>query len=228
MMSAIFKTNARTVHVCFDKYQLVSLKNSTRDQRGATEEVYKITGSDQIIRQSGKKLLQSTNFKNELILFLIEEWGKPHYSQYFQGKVLFASHGGRCRKYQKESGHIKISSPSAFQGDHEEADTLVAFHVSKIESDVVVRASDTDIICLLCSIERNPRFSLFVECGNGNSQRYINIKQIVESLDEHQTGVSRVLPALHAFSGSDFTSAFYRLILQSYCVKFYIIIKIIV
>ena len=37
MLSAIFKTNARTVH----------------------------------FRQSGKKLLQSTNFKNELILFLI-------------------------------------------------------------------------------------------------------------------------------------------------------------
>jgi hypothetical protein len=43
-----------------------------------------------------------------------------------------------------------VSSPSHLQGDHEEADTLIAFHMANLcEEDVVVRASDTDVLVIL-------------------------------------------------------------------------------
>ena len=218
MLSVVCSGRASEVHVCLDKYVENSIKDSERKLRGAVDSAYVITGSDQTIRQSGKKLLTNGVFKNELAKFLLKEWGKDHYWNTLGGKTLFASYGGECFQFiPDEHNHITQSSPAQLQGDHEEADTLIAFHVTNItSSNVLVRASDTDVLVILIGAlwqqrrEVRSLANIIMDCGMGNSRRYINVTNIADVLEECKPGLPRALPGYHAFTGCDFTSAFYR------------------
>lgn len=110
-----------------------------------------------------------------------------------------------------------MSSPAHLQANHEEADTLIAFHLENITSNaVLIRASDTDVLVILIGIlgrktlEKRNRSTVIMDCGRDNSRRYINVNNIVNVLEERKPGLSRALPGYHAFTGCDFTSSFYR------------------
>ena len=218
MLSAICSGSGCEAHICLDKYVENSIKDSERKLRGAVDSAYVITGPDQTIRQSGKKLLTNGAFKNELAMFLLKEWGKDHYWNIFGGTTLFASYGGKCFQYTPDQHqHITVTSPAYLQGNHEEADTLIAFHVANITAGkVMVRASDTDVLVILIGAlgkqrrEVRSTSNIIMDCGMGNNRRYINVTNIVDVLEEHQPGLPRALPGYHAFTGCDFTSAFYR------------------
>ena len=168
------------------------------------------------MRQRGQKFLTNGIFKNELSKFLLKEWGKDQYWNLFNGKTLFASFGGECVQYVPYENHcVDVCHPTYLQGDHEEADTLIVFHIAKItKSNVVVRASDTDILVILIGAlgQQSPevRANVIMDCGMTNNRRYINITNITDILEDHEAGLSRALPGYHSFTGCDFTSAFYR------------------
>ena len=96
MLSVLCSGRASEVHVCMDKYVENSIKDSERKSRGAVDTDYVLTGSEQKIRQSGKKLLTNGVFKNEFAKFLLKEWKKANYWNIFGGKTLIASYGGEC------------------------------------------------------------------------------------------------------------------------------------
>ncbi len=218
ILSQVCSGRAREVHVCLDKYVENSIKDSERKLRGAVDVPYIITGPDQTMRQSGQKLLTNGVFKNELGKFLLKEWGKDHYWNIFGGKTLYASYGGECFQYVPDDDHhVVVSIPAQLQGDHEEADTLIAFHVANITAgNVMVRASDTDVLVILIGTlgqqrrEVRSMGTVIMDCGTKNNRRYINITNITDNLEEVQHGLARALPGYHAFTGCDFTSAFYR------------------
>ncbi len=218
VLSVLCSGRGTEVHVCFDKYVEMSVKESERRLRGAIDLPYIITGADQTTRQSGQKLLSNGNFKNELAKFVMKEWQKNHYFNIFNGKTLVASYGGDCLQYDPdENESICVTSPVQLQADHEEADTLVAFHATNVSSStVIVRASDTDVLVILIGIlgQQRPEVrsaaKVIMDCGQGNSRRYINVTNIAQVLEEHQIGLARALPGFHAFTGCDFTSAFFR------------------
>ena len=209
MLSMVFSEIAHEVHICSDKYVENSIKDNERKQCGAVDTAYTITDLDQKTRQSGKTLLINRTFKNELAKFLLREWKKSIYWELFGGKTLFASHTGECFHYVPDAQQdITVSSPFYLQGDHEEADTLIAFHMANLsEEDIVVRAPNTDVLVILIGaigwqIQGNKFLpNMIMDCGMGNSQRYINMTNIVDVLESRIPG----LPAVY-----DFTSAFYR------------------
>ena len=170
------------------------------------------------MRQKGDKLLTNGTFKNEMGKFLLREGQQDHYWNILNGKTLFASHGEDCFHYTAtEDQKINVAIPTHLQADHEEADTLVAFPLDKITStSVLVRASDTDILVILIGKlgkqcpEVRSMMKVVMDCGSGNNRRYINITNIVYVLEERKPGLSRAMPGYHAFTGSDFTSSFYR------------------
>ena len=206
------------MRVCFDKYVENSIKDSERKQRGAVNTANKITGPDQKIRQNGKNLLKNGTFKNELAMFFLVEWRKLNHWEAFRGEMLFVSYGGECFQYDPDAQqNISVPSPSHLQGDHEEADTLIAFHTANLsEEDVVVRASDTDVLVILIGgIRRQIKGerslpNIIVDCGMGNNRRYINVTNNTDVLEERVPGLASALPGFHAFTGCDFNSAFYR------------------
>ena len=123
MLSVLCSGRASEVHVCMDKYMENSIKDSERKSRGAVDTDYVITGPEQKIRQSGKKLLTNGVFKNEFAKFLLKEWKKANYWNIFGGKTLIGSYGGECLQYVPDKNNeITVTRPLHLQGDHEEAD----------------------------------------------------------------------------------------------------------
>ena len=204
--------HANEIHICFDTYSRVSLKYGERLRRGENEAEFLITGPTQKPDQSCDILLKNSSFKNELCKFLKIEWQKSDYISYLEGKTLYVSYGGSCVQIQYGS-----TTPEHLQGTHAEADTLLAFHTRHSKGDIVIRASDTDVlIILLAMIGKHYEDetliaynSIIMDVGVGNSQRLIDVSQIYETLETLSPGLPVALPGLHSFTGSDYTAAFY-------------------
>ena len=91
-----------------------------------------ISGPDQAPKESMSMLMCTPSFKHNLGRILQTEWVKGTYSELLGARSLYVSHGGHCVCISRSEGESVCSIPNEYQGSHEEADTLVAFHVSKI------------------------------------------------------------------------------------------------
>ena len=183
-------------------------------------EPFVTNGPDQVIKRNFKLLLQNNIFKDQLALFLMEEWKKDHYSGVIGPKRVVVSHGGSCINLStvEDGSKVTTEEPEVLQGVHEEADTLIAFHASKVQGNIVVRASDTDVLVILIGmmgrhLQDQVAVSydrIVVQCGASNTCRYIDAGKIVLALESRTDGLASALPGLHALTGTDFTAAFYR------------------
>ncbi len=88
---------------------------------------------------------------------LIDEWQKDHYGPVLARKILIVSHGGNCVRitYNEQDSRMSVERPANLQGSHEEADTLLAFHASTATGNLVIRASDTDVLVILLGMIGN-------------------------------------------------------------------------
>lgn len=216
ILSRVCSSVGRQIHVLFDVYKNDSLKESERILRGneCSTTNYSISGPDQKPRQSGQQLAKNCSFKNEFAKFLQSEWQKEMYASMIGSKIIVVSHGGNCVDISSSS------SPSHLQATHEEADTLIAYHANAIMnnqcSNMIIRASDTDILIILLGLlERrslngeNISNMIVMDCGTGNHRRFIDVNSIFEELKQ-VPHLATALLGLHAFTGCDTNSAFYR------------------
>ena len=111
---------------------------------------------------------------------------------------------------------MNVEHPSEFQENHEEADTLLAFHTAGLNGSIIVRASDTDILVILIGMlgrhmgtPSQSAMRIIMDYGSGNERRYIDISSIAGTLESKQKGLSASIPGLHSFTGCDYTSSFY-------------------
>ena len=96
--------------------------------------------------------------------------------------------------------------------NHEEADTKVILHcantLSASKESVVILCSpsgDTDINVLATALLYNYKSRLFIECGSGSNKKGWWLKDF-----ELNKANSSALLGLHAFTGIDFVSSFFR------------------
>ena len=219
LLTHVCRSLGYEIHILFDTYQASSLKESERNLRGADDRQIVISGPEQSPKQSCEKLLKNGVFKDELAKFFLKEWQEDKFAPILGSKVLVVSYGGFCVRIKAEDD-IKtiVEYPVSFQCTHEEADTLVAYHASRVSGNIVVRASDTDILVILLGMlgqsETRERLLLcgkvIMDCGSGNNRRHIDVSAIATALDTKRNGLAAAIPGLHAFTGSDFTAAFYR------------------
>ena len=128
------------------------------------------------MRHKGEKLLKNGKFKNELGEFLLKEWGKNHYWNIQNGKTLYASYSGECFQYAPNYfQEISMTSPAHLQANHEEADTLITFHLENISANMIlVRASDTNVLIIFIGVLGNQHSevrssrNVFMDFGSGN------------------------------------------------------------
>ena len=161
----------------FDTYLPHSVKTSERKLRGAEDHPFVMAGPQQAPKQSCKKLLQNGMFKNQLAILLLDEWQKNQYGPVLGSKVLVVSHGGKCVRiaYNEQDSIMNVERPANLQGSHEETDTLLAFHASTATGNLVVRASDTDVLIILLGmigkhLNENKDTSydrIIMDCGKG-------------------------------------------------------------
>lgn len=95
--------------------------------------------------------------------------------------------------------------------DQEEADTRIVLHcihamkASANATPIIVRSPDTDLLVILSSYASSVSQPLFLDTGTGNNRRLIDVQSIAAALG---SDMCAALPAYHAFTGSDYTSAF--------------------
>ena len=105
-----------------------------------------------------------------------------------------------------------ITAPDNLHSRHEEADTLVAFHAKQApEGSILVTSTDTGVLVILLGLAGRSRGSNFIlDYGSGNHRRYIAVSNIAAILNEKQPGMTKALLGMHALTGCDFTSCFFR------------------
>ena len=124
--------DGREIHLLFDTYREDSLKLNERRRRGEADCDYLIATPEQNPKQPFEKLLKSSKFKQALTKFLQDEWQKEHYYPCFQGKIVYVSIGGSCIQITPQENRVEVTWPTTLQGEHEEADTLLAFHAKQV------------------------------------------------------------------------------------------------
>ena len=107
---------------------------------------------------------------------------------------------------------LVITEPDYLQSRHEEADTLVAFHANQAhEGSILIRSTDTDVLVIRIGLAGRSRgCNNILDYGSGNHRRYIAVSNIAAILNEKQDGMTEALLGMHALTGCDFTSCFFR------------------
>ena len=215
IMIKVCASKEKTIHLLLDRYVQPSIKDVERVKRGANVDKIKfiISGPDQQQKMKGTELLKHGTFKEGLSQLLMSEIQKEHYASVIANKTVYVSHGGNCVRLSNDANNVLVvDKPEEFQGSHEEADTLIAFHAHKISGTVKVRSSDTDVLIVLIGLAPmiTPTSKIMVDFGTANHRKLINVTDISEQLEKTRAGLSEALLGFHALTGCDFTSSFYR------------------
>ena len=157
--------------------------------------------------------LRNSRFKTQFIAFLIDYWADDQFADTIKDKIIFANSGDICYSYRNIDGRIIRIRENTLCCTHEEADSRMVFHLSTItqRSKVIIRSMDTDVLIILlgCKANLSPLLQIWMEVGlsSKNNLRYIQINAVYEHFGEN---MCKAMPALHAFTGSDYTAAFCR------------------
>ena len=135
----------------------------------------------------------------------MNEWQKDHYRSIIGEKTLILSHGGFCIQLCCGADSLICTNPFFLQGSHDEADTLIVFHDMSVQGKILVKSRDTDVFVLLLRLANRMNYNQKIIM---DVDRLIDITNIARNLDAERSDFTRSLPALHVFTGSDYTSSF--------------------
>lgn len=218
---ALHLQEAQVVVDVFDRYDDPdSVKAMERELRAgnlAYGKVYTVNASSRV--PPWRKFLAVNQNKKSLNLFLsnyVVENAFRYLSHYPGARIVMAGGFNNGEIVKSVSVGRCQEEPHLFS-NHEEADTKVVLHcvdadelfaLSGHNGEIIVESSDTDVLVLL--IHHFPKMEntdkLWLRVGDSNTQRYIPVHDICNSLNPVMI---QILPSLHALSGSDTTSSFY-------------------
>ena len=103
----------------------------------------------------------------------------------------YVSLEGECYKFvpNNEQQIVAVCKPNILQGNYEEADTLIAFHVARVTYNVVIRASETAVLILLIGYlgdqlqKEHSLRNIIIDCGIGKHRKYIDVNSTVNGLE---------------------------------------------
>ena len=214
VLNIICHIQADEIHFVCDRYDVKSIKNAEQQTRGGNNEMYKINGAEQLCPKDFRHALKSSNFKTELIKFLMDEWKLDRYSDCMKQKKIIFAHEDQCIQYLvSQTGNIEYTEVPIYISSHVEADTRLLFHLNVLSNkspgqNVAVRATDTDILVLLLYYAQKLNINLWMDLGHStdNSRRLANITDLAEHIGPL---VCKALPGYHALTGCDYTSSFF-------------------
>ena len=186
LKSFIFKET----RVIFDRYDELSLKSKTRENRaGGTQTQYKVEDDTFISNLKTKEFLSSAKTKEELTIYLSEKLVREFLHQNKQSVVVY---NNKCEtNISNFDNNLRVYC-------HEDADTLIVLHgidVAKRDpfQELYIDCCDTDVFLLLLY------YSVFITVFNGKND-CVDIGLLYEVLDKEKV---RALPGFHAFTGCD-------------------------
>ena len=164
------------------------------------------------------RALKSSNFKRGLINFLESEWNSNEYADIVQHRTLYVSFEDKCYKFSASNDKVTREEVQGLHApNHNEADTKVALHLGHINvnhpgSNIVVRASDTDILVILLyhAVATLSECNIWMDAGSSanNTRRYVDVSSLGMCAELKDS--IRSIPGFHALTGTDYTCAFSR------------------
>lgn len=220
LLRQICHTEAREIHVMFDKHDSPSIKDvhmTIRKELYGESSEYKIKGPNQERNGGIKKCLNNDNFTEELVSFLIKHWTecKEEVASCLNSKRVFISYGNKCHLFMVnenvEMGHVS----QTYANNHIEVETKMMLHIQKIlANNILVRTynSDTILVYLMYHMQFwSDQKEIFIETCDSltttNATKRINVRKIFNLLT---SALINALPGWYAFTGCYYEPSFYR------------------
>jgi hypothetical protein len=201
------------VHFVTDTYHSYSIKQIERQRRGSSAK-HIIGGSLTKVPRDFNSFMHDADNKIQLVKFLLKEWQSQEYAEDLRDRLVYFVCGEHCFRIQVEgNASVLTTAVTELQSSQEEADTRIILHClyaaqsMKPSDTIIVRSPDTDVFVLLLAYSFDIKCKVLLDTGSGNNRRLINTTDIAFTLSEE---VVQALPAFHAFTGCDCTSAFVR------------------
>ena len=196
-----------------DSYHTKSIKATERNRRGSSA-AYLIQGPSTKVPRDWKAFLSNDKNKMNLTKFLLQEWKTNKFAPKLHGRTIMFVCEDTCTKLTSVDGLTTLSEQVLeLCSDQEEADTKIILHCLHIgqnspqDSCITVRSPDTDVFILLLRYADKVTQKILFDTGVSNKRRLVDIKTVAQNVGKE---ICSALPALHAFSGADATSAFVR------------------
>ena len=215
----VFKSElgVKTVALIFDRYDVQnSLKASERQRRGQLKNItHSITGNRDVPHY--RNFMKCTQNKAALAAFVSNYLMEIFGDYVSQDQELILAGGFTTGSLTKLVKSECIMELDALSSTHEEADTRMLLHATNMSAKherIVVRSDDTDVMVLLIYYTSKGKLgsSVYMHAGHEaqtvNHRRFIPVHTIAEI---HGERFCESLPAVHALTGCDATSSFYRI-----------------
>ena len=160
---------SQRIDILFDTYERPSIKDCERECREAiVREEIVIEGPQQKRGLNFKKQIKLESFKRELPIFLTKDWSSDFYKPLIDGREVYLGVMGECTRYFVKD-EVTAETIPALNCNHSEADTRVILHMIESDKstpgDIVIRASDTDILVLLLYHVHRVSSTVWMEVG---------------------------------------------------------------
>ena len=205
LMQAV-SLSPKRVDIAFDDYPTPSVKSCERARRGIDDsQVFVLGGPEQVRPRNFESALSSRSFKRQFPLFVAEEWKDQSYAHIIGTRDVYLGTHGYCYHYYVLDGQVIRESVDDMVTNHEEADTLVCFHARCMDNsgetgNIVVRASDTDIAIISCTIHTPSRQPCgWIQGPTPRTQGGTSTSQLLEKCYAHSY-VSHSLPFMHSLA----------------------------
>ena len=142
----------------------------------------------------------------------MQDWSDPvRFKAAISERVLFVTVESECHQLEVIDNKVVSRKEDSLCSNQEEADTkmfLCCQHAAQPDRNINICIStvDSDVAILAVYYKERIHCNLYVEIGSKGKKRILAISKIHASLGE---GMADALPALHAVSGCDSTSAFF-------------------
>ncbi|KAH9635594.1 hypothetical protein HF086_012263 [Spodoptera exigua] len=211
----ICSTNATEIHLIFDRYLSPSIKDSERESRKEFNIPYNISGPQQTRPKNFLQSLKNYRFKEALVQFLADYWENDRLTTIIQNKKIFLTVDHQCYSYEVQENSVKklkklimnVITKRQIQG------LFFMLLKAKPGSRILIKASDTDVLIILLGNIHKLMESEFwlassaTKKSNNQSVDCINCTDLALKLG---IKLCQSLPAFHAFTGCDYTAAFYN------------------
>ena len=154
LLKRVCSSDGDSIHLAFDKYISPSIKDCERKLRRSHTAAALLHGCNKSQSQTGTKCLKNRAFKDRFSRFVMDERKNKIDGSTIQNETVLVYNGGKCFEYKVNSHNniLETTEPVSPQGQHEEADTLIAFYVKAITGNVLVRSTGTDVLVILLGL----------------------------------------------------------------------------
>ena len=208
---------AASVTVVSDRYKDDSIKAARRKRRGAGESTpcHQVNSNSQASHY--RNFFKGSANKDAVAGFVSDSVATKAPARLPDNKIIVLVGGFADCNIVKSVTSVGTAVMENMSSTQEEADTRLMFHaidLSKTCPRIIVHCNDTDILVLLLYYQNRGQLAeeVYLHAGHQSKattrEQYIPIHTISTELGER---LCQCLPAVHALTGCDATSVFFRI-----------------